>query len=131
MSRDRLPSGKDQSAPMPHRDMSIRAKHEQNRFNDSQFMEPELPDLPAQLQALNVNQQRGPPKIAPKPRPAPKPKRNPQARVLYDYDAQDNDEISLQEGQIIEILKEDENGWFNVKLNNETGLYPGNYLEKI
>lgn len=29
------------------------------------------------------------------------------------------------------ILKEDENGWFNVKLNNETGLYPGNYLEKI
>jgi hypothetical protein len=131
MSRDRLPSGKDQSAPAPHRDMSIRAKHEQNRFNDSQFMQPELPDLPAQLQALNVNQQRGPPKIAPKPRPAPKPKRNPQARVLYDYDAQDNDEISLQEGQIIEILKEDENGWFNVKLNNETGLYPGNYLEKI
>ena len=60
-------------------------------------------DLPAQLQALNVNQQRGPPKIAPKPRPAPKPKRNPQARVLYDYDAQDNDEISLQEGQIIEV----------------------------
>ena len=60
-------------------------------------------DLPAQLQALNINQQRGPPKIAPKPRPAPKPKRNPQARVLYDYDAQDNDEISLQEGQIIEV----------------------------
>ena len=50
-----------------------------------------------------MNQQRGPPKIAPKPRPAPKPKRNPQARVLYDYDAQDNDEISLQEGQIIEV----------------------------
>jgi len=43
MSRDRLPSGKDQSAPAPHRDMSIRAKHEQNRFNDSQFMQPELP----------------------------------------------------------------------------------------
>ena len=50
-----------------------------------------------------MNQQRGPPKIAPKPRPAPKPKRNPQARVLYDYDAQDNDEISLKEGQIIEV----------------------------
>ena len=43
MSRDRLPSGKDQSAPAPHRDMSIRARHEQNRFNDSQFMQPELP----------------------------------------------------------------------------------------
>ena len=69
----------------------------------SEFYSYIILDLPAQLQALNVNQQRGPPKIAPKPRPAPKPKRNPQARVLYDYDAQDNDEISLQEGQIIEV----------------------------
>ena len=60
-------------------------------------------DLPAQLQALNVNQQRGPPKIAPKPRPAPKPKRNPQARVLYDYEAEDEDEISLKEDQIVEV----------------------------
>ena len=42
-------------------------------------------------------------KIAPKPRPAPKSKRNPEAIVLYDYDAQDKDEISLQEDQIIEV----------------------------
>ena len=42
-------------------------------------------------------------KIAPKPRAALKSKRNPQAKVLYDYDAQAEDEISLQEHQIIEV----------------------------
>ena len=43
----------------------------------------------------------------PKPKKAPKPKvQVPQARCLYAYDAQDTDELSFNEGEIIEILKE-------------------------
>ena len=43
----------------------------------------------------------------PKPKKAlpPKPER-PKARCLYAYDAQDTDELSFNEGDIIEIIKE-------------------------
>ena len=39
----------------------------------------------------------------PKPKPAVKPK-NPVVKALYPYEAQDTDEISFKEGQIIELL---------------------------
>lgn len=45
----------------------------------------------------------------PKPPPAPKPKAFPQCRCLYAYDAQDTDELSFNEGDVIEIVKEGEN----------------------
>ena len=41
--------------------------------------------------------------MPPKPRPAPKPKTSPKARVLYDYQAGDNDEITLAEGEQVEV----------------------------
>ena len=43
----------------------------------------------------------------PKPKPTPKPKEKlPECRCLYAYDAQDTDELSFNEGDIIEILSE-------------------------
>jgi myosin-1 len=43
----------------------------------------------------------------PKPPPTPKPKTLlPQCRCLYAYDAQDTDELSFNEGDVIEIVKE-------------------------
>lgn len=43
----------------------------------------------------------------PKPKPTPKPKPSlPKCRTLYAYDAQDTDELSFNEGDVIEILKE-------------------------
>lgn len=45
----------------------------------------------------------------PKPPPSRKPASNiPKARCLYAYDAQDTDELSFNEGDVIEILKEGE-----------------------
>lgn len=42
-----------------------------------------------------------------RPKPSPKPKPLlPQCRCLYAYDAQDIDELSFNEGDTIEILKE-------------------------
>ncbi|WAQ98849.1 MYO1E-like protein [Mya arenaria] len=43
----------------------------------------------------------------PKPTPKPKPASLPQCRTLYAYDAQDTDELSFNEGEIIDIVKED------------------------
>jgi len=43
----------------------------------------------------------------PKPRPQPKPKEKlPQCQCLYSYDAQDTDELSFGEGDVIEIVHE-------------------------
>lgn len=65
----------------------------------------------------------------PKPRPPPKPNQ-PQARTLYAYDAQDTDELSFNAGDLIEILKEDESGWWTGRLRGKQGLFPSNYVQK-
>ncbi|XP_060576801.1 unconventional myosin-Ie-like isoform X2 [Ruditapes philippinarum] len=68
----------------------------------------------------------------PKPRPTPKPKPTlPQCKCLYAYDAQDTDELSFNEGDVIDIIKEDPAGWWNGRLRGKEGLFPANYVEKI
>lgn len=134
MNRGRLPSGKDQSAPAPHRDQSIRNNFANIMMQNQQQrpMVDDLPVLPDAVNQMQIRQQQSQrPRMPPKPRPAPKPKTSPKARVLYDYQAGDNDEITLAEGEQVEILKEDPNGWFMVRKGGSSGLFPGNYLEKI
>lgn len=65
-----------------------------------------------------------------KPAPKPKPKL-PQAKVLYDYEAQDADELSLKADEIVSVTKEDPSGWWQGRLRGKEGLFPGNYVEKI
>ena len=60
--------------------------------------------LPDAVNQMSINQQQSQrPRMPPKPRPAPKPKSSPKARVLYDYQAGDNDEITLAEGEQVEV----------------------------
>ena len=76
----------------------------------------------------------------PRPVPAggrPKPSlkklpEKPKVRALYDYQAQDTDEISLIEGEIIELIKEDDSGWWTGRTTGGLeGFFPGSYAEKI
>ncbi|XP_031834732.1 unconventional myosin-Ie [Nomia melanderi] len=55
----------------------------------------------------------------------------PKGKAMYDYNPQDLDELALKEGDIIEILKEHEGGWWHGRLRGKTGLFPSNYIEKI
>lgn len=55
----------------------------------------------------------------------------PKCRCLYAYDAQDTDELSFNEGDTIDILKEDPAGWWRGRLRGKEGLFPANYIEKI
>ncbi|KAK9301994.1 hypothetical protein QLX08_005842 [Tetragonisca angustula] len=67
-----------------------------------------------------------------KPRPQkPAVPQLPKAKALYDYNPQDHDEIGLKEGDIVEILKEHEGGWWYGRLAGKTGLFPSNYVVKI
>ncbi|XP_002738185.2 unconventional myosin-Ie-like [Saccoglossus kowalevskii] len=73
---------------------------------------------------------RGKPQMKPKPPRKPKPQL-PKGKALWDYDAQDTEELHLQVGDIVEILKEDPSGWWTGKLRGKEGLFPSNYIEKI
>ncbi|OXU30861.1 hypothetical protein TSAR_001331, partial [Trichomalopsis sarcophagae] len=69
-------------------------------------------------------------------RPLAKPRKPqlpslPKVKALYDYNPQDLDELELKEGEIVEVLKEHEGGWWLGRLKGKTGLFPSNYVEKI
>lgn len=86
----------------------------------------------AGVQRTKQSTKRPPPGAGrPRPPPAPKPKTLPECRCLYAYDAQDTDELSFNEGDVIEIVKEDPAGWWTGKRHGKQGLFPANYVEKI
>uniref|UniRef100_A0ABD2XDY9 SH3 domain-containing protein n=1 Tax=Trichogramma kaykai TaxID=54128 RepID=A0ABD2XDY9_9HYME len=78
----------------------------------------------------NNAQNNGQDKPNPRPRKPQLPSL-PKVKALYDYSPQDLDELGLQEGDIVEVLKQHEGGWWQGRLKGKIGLFPSNYVEKI
>lgn len=54
------------------------------------------------------------------------------ARVLYEYEAAEDNEIALQEGETITQIEElDEGWWSGTNSLGQSGLFPANYCEMI
>ena len=51
------------------------------------------------------------------------------ALAIYDYNADKEDELTFQEGQVIYVLKKNDDGWWEGVMDGITGLFPGNYVE--
>ncbi|CAM4882078.1 unnamed protein product [Rotaria socialis] len=51
-------------------------------------------------------------------------------RALYDYEAQEQDELTFKQGDVFTKLEdEDDQGWCRGRVGNRTGLYPATYVE--
>lgn len=54
------------------------------------------------------------------------------AKVNFDYEPQDEDEINLVDGEIVtDIIIDDEDWWFGKNSKGESGQFPSNYVELI
>ncbi|XP_019851292.1 PREDICTED: SH3 domain-containing kinase-binding protein 1-like isoform X1 [Amphimedon queenslandica] len=53
------------------------------------------------------------------------------AKVAFSYTAENSDELSLPLGSTVEILGEDEEGWWRGKLDGKEGVFPSNFVQLI
>ncbi|KAJ3318153.1 Intersectin 1 (SH3 domain protein) [Boothiomyces sp. JEL0866] len=53
------------------------------------------------------------------------------AKVLFDFEARNADEISVTVGQIVQILAKPEIEWWVVQHSDKSGLVPSNFLKEI
>ncbi|XP_072498484.1 CD2-associated protein isoform X2 [Notamacropus eugenii] len=54
-----------------------------------------------------------------------------QCKVLYEYIPQNEDELELRLGDVIDINEEVEEGWWSGTLNNKSGLFPSNFVREL
>jgi len=67
----------------------------------------------------------------PPPPPPPKAPVLPQVRCLYDYQAQDAEELSFSAGDVLNLMKKEDSGWWLGEFHGRQGLFPNNYIEEI
>ncbi|XP_028290575.1 SH3 domain-containing kinase-binding protein 1 isoform X2 [Gouania willdenowi] len=54
-----------------------------------------------------------------------------EAVVEFDYEAQQDDELSLTVGEIITNIRRDDGGWWEGELGGRRGLFPDNFVREI
>lgn len=82
--------------------------------------------------AASPQQQRRLPPPAPKKSPSPEPEPAPQYpkfKALFDYEPVDSDELAFYKGEILEVLEQHENGWWDARIGDREGFVPHNYIE--
>ena len=73
----------------------------------------------------------------PQPEPTPKAPSNPMAdavyQAMYDYEAQDDDEVGFQDGDYIDNIEPIDEGWMfgTVRRSGMRGMLPSNYVERV
>lgn len=54
-----------------------------------------------------------------------------QCKALFSYNQDHEDELNLKVGDIIDIIGEEEEGWWRGLLNGKVGVFPSNFVEEI
>ncbi|XP_020838325.1 GRB2-related adapter protein 2 isoform X1 [Phascolarctos cinereus] len=53
------------------------------------------------------------------------------ARALYDFEAEEEDELGFCIGEVVEVLDSSNPSWWTGRLNNRLGLFPANYVTPL
>lgn len=54
-----------------------------------------------------------------------------QVRALYDFTAEEDDELGFCTGDIIEVLDRSDRSWWRGRLRGVSGLFPANYTAPL
>ncbi|NXQ50058.1 CD2AP protein, partial [Catharus fuscescens] len=54
-----------------------------------------------------------------------------QCKVLFEYIPQNEDELELKLGDVIDIIDEVEEGWWSGILNGKAGMFPSNFVKEL
>ncbi|XP_051951509.1 CD2-associated protein-like isoform X3 [Xyrauchen texanus] len=65
------------------------------------------------------------------PRASKKKPKKRQCKVLFEYMPQNEDELELKLGDIVDINEEVEEGWWSGTMNGKSGLFPSNFVKEI
>lgn len=71
-----------------------------------------------------------PDRVAPPPPKPVKPGQVKVVRAMFKYDAQQSDELSFDEGDLLYILDFSDSGWWKAKCGDVCGLIPSNYVQE-
>lgn len=47
--------------------------------------------------------------------------------ILYDYDAQEDDELTIRAGERFHLVRSFDDGWWHVQVNQDDGMIPSNF----
>ncbi|KAH7646473.1 endophilin-a-like protein [Dermatophagoides farinae] len=61
----------------------------------------------------------------------PTDSRGPCCQALYDFDAENENEISFKEGDIIQLVTQVDENWYEGSVNGRTGLFPVSYVQVL
>ena len=53
------------------------------------------------------------------------------ARAIYDYQAEDEDELTFDPGELITQIDKFDEGWWKGTCRGQEGVFPANYVEEI
>ncbi|XP_064473033.1 SH3 domain-containing kinase-binding protein 1-like isoform X3 [Ornithodoros turicata] len=94
-------------------------------------------DSPNDKRQIALPSKKPPPPVPPDatleaPKLPPKPVRE-QAKVLYTYEAQNDDELTIKEGDVITIITKEveDKGWWKGELGGRIGVFPDNFVKLI
>lgn len=66
---------------------------------------------------------------APASAPLPTNQRSPSCRALYDFEAENDEELEFKEGQTIRLISRLDENWLEGELDNRKGRFPTSYVE--